>query len=318
MGALTLLITGATGYVGRATVAEARARGHRVVAVTRNAAAIPADWQADNGIEVLECDLSEGPGLAPACAAADVVLHLAASMSGDAAAHARDTLAATERLLAAMPADGRLVLLGSIAVYDMGRATAGDMITEATPLLEDDSPADTYARSKRAQERLVQASNIAQTILRAGAIFGPGRLWNAHVGLRVGGGVLRMASGGQIPLVHIATCTKALVNAAEQPAQAPINLIDEDLPDRKRFLAALVPAPRFVLPLNWRWVLPLGWLAARMRGEDRLPGLLRPAVLRARFLPVSYDNSRMRAALGLRQPQGFEALMHAAQDGDKA
>ena len=47
--------------------------------------------------------------------------------------------------------------------------------------------------------------------------------------------------------------------------------------------------------------------------RHRLPGLLRPEVLRARFLPLCYDNSRMRETLGLRQAKSFEALMHEAQ-----
>ncbi|TNF22705.1 MAG: SDR family oxidoreductase [Rhodobacteraceae bacterium] len=319
MGALTLLITGATGYVGRATVAEARRKGHAVLAVTRSDAAVPGVWREDAGIEVLTCDLAEGAGLEAVCARADVVLHLAASLSGDARAHARDTLAATERLLAAMPKGGKLVHLSSIAVYDMGAVAPGDLITETTPLIDVEGRADTYARAKRAQEVLVQQAardaGLRLTILRAGAVFGPGRLWNAHLGLPRGGVLLRLGNRGQIPLAHVSTCAQALVAAGERPATGPINLLDEDLPDRRRFLKALHPGPRLTLPLGWRWMLPLAGLTTRLAGPSRVPGLMNPAVLRARFLPVSYDNSRMREVLGLRQAQGFEALMHAAQNG---
>lgn len=322
MGALTLLITGATGYIGRATVAEARAKGHAVIAVTRSEGAVPSDWRGDNGIEVLVCDLAEGAGLEAACARADAVLHLAASMSGDAETHARDTLAATQRLLKSMPEGGKLVHLSSIAVYDMARAAPGDMITETSALLDEGSAADTYARAKLAQEALVQAaardSGLAVTILRAGAVFGPGRLWNAHLGLRKGGVLLRMATRGEIPLAHVSTCAQALIAAAERPATGPINVLDEDLPDRRRYLKALTNGPRLTLPLGWRWVLPVAGITSRLAGTERVPGLLRPAVLRARFLPVSFDNSRMREVLGLRQAQGFEALMHAALGGGTA
>lgn len=322
MGALTLLITGASGYVGRATVAEARARGHAVLAVTRSENAVPVGWRNDDGIEVLVCDLADGAGLDDACARADVVLHLAASMSGGAAAHARDTLAATKRLLAAMPDRGKLVHLSSIAVYDMARAAPGDLIAETSPLLDESSAADTYARAKLAQEVLVQKaaqdSGLAVTILRAGAVFGPGRLWNAHLGLRKRGVLFRMATQGEIPLAHVSTCAQALIAAAERPATGPINVLDEDLPDRRRYLKALRNGPRLTLPLGWRWVLPVAGVASRLVGPERVPGLLHPAVLRARFLPVSYDNSRMREVLGLRQARGFEALMHAAQEGSTA
>ncbi|MGW5134495.1 NmrA family NAD(P)-binding protein [Streptomyces sp. NPDC004135] len=57
-----ILVTGATGTVGRQVVAELLARGHRVRALTRDAAkaALP------DGVEVVEGDLTEPDGLAPA------------------------------------------------------------------------------------------------------------------------------------------------------------------------------------------------------------------------------------------------------------
>lgn len=318
MGTLSLLITGAAGYVGRHTVAEARARGHKVTAVLREVAAAPAAWRADPGITLLAGDLTALAELPEACARADAVLHLAASLAGDPSLQARDTLQATEALLAALPPEAKLVHLSSIAVHDMSRIEAETMITERAPLLAPDARADAYATGKAAQERLVTRASETQglrlTVLRAGAVFGPGRLWNAHLGLALGPVLLRLARRGQIPLCHVSTCAAALVTAAERPATAPINLLDEDLPDRHRYLACLADAPPLVLPLNWRGLMPLARLASAVLPRRRLPGLLRPEVLRARFLPVSYDNSRMRAELGLRQAQSFEALMHAAQD----
>jgi uncharacterized protein YbjT (DUF2867 family) len=57
-----ILVTGATGTVGRQVVAELLARGHEVRALTRDAAkaAFPA------GVEVVEGDLTAPDGLAPA------------------------------------------------------------------------------------------------------------------------------------------------------------------------------------------------------------------------------------------------------------
>jgi uncharacterized protein YbjT (DUF2867 family) len=57
-----ILVTGATGTVGRQVVAELLDRGHEVRALTRDAAgaAFPA------GVEVVEGDLTEPEGLAPA------------------------------------------------------------------------------------------------------------------------------------------------------------------------------------------------------------------------------------------------------------
>ncbi|MDO6730129.1 NAD(P)-dependent oxidoreductase [Marinovum sp. 2_MG-2023] len=317
MDRLTLLITGAAGYVGRHTVAEARARGHAVIAVVRNFAT-PKAWQGDDGITVLACDLSEPEGLNAAIARADVVLHLAASMSGDAAAHARDTIAATTALLDAMPDGGKLVQLSSMAVYDMSTVEPGEMLDESAALLTPGAPADAYALAKGAQEKLVadaaSKAALSLTILRAGAVFGPGRLWNAHLGFSLGPVLIRLGSQGQIPLCHISTCAAALVSAAERPATGAINVLDEDLPDRRRYLGCLKAGPKLTLPFSWRVMMPLALMAARLIPEARLPGLLRPSVLRTRYLPIHFDNSRMRRVLGLRQAKAFETLMHEAQE----
>lgn len=310
MGALTLLITGAGGYIGRHAVAEAVARGHEVIAVLRR------DVEMPEGVETLICDLADGgDALRNACARADVVIHCAASMSGDASAHARDTLQASETLMRAMPRGGKLVLLSSIAVYDFAALGPDDLLSEAAQLETNPACRDGYAAGKLAQEQLVTrlAKEHEQklTILRAGAVFGPGRLWNAHFGPTLGPVLIRMESRGELPLCHISTCVQALINAAEKPATAPINVLDEDLPHRDRYLNCLQNGPKLVLPLNWRWVLPLSHLLSFL--GPRRPGLLRPAVLRARFLPLTYDNSRMREVLGVRQAHGFEALLHEAQ-----
>ncbi|MGW1158477.1 NmrA family NAD(P)-binding protein [Streptomyces sp. NPDC002519] len=57
-----ILVTGATGTVGRQVVAELLARGHAVRALTRNAA--KADFPA--GVEVVQGDLAEPDSLIPA------------------------------------------------------------------------------------------------------------------------------------------------------------------------------------------------------------------------------------------------------------
>ncbi len=296
MGALRLLITGAGGHLGRASVAAALARGHRVRALTRRPADLP-------GAEPLICDLAApGPELTDALAECDVVLHLAASLTGNDALHARDTLAATRALYAALPAGLPVVLAGSMAVY-AGRA---GVIDEASSLEPEPAGRDAYARAKLAQEKIARAHpDNPTTILRIGALTAPGHEWNAHLGLCLGPVLLRLAGPGALPLVRSEDAARALIRAAEQAPNAQIlNIIGDNLPSATQYLAQIMQKPPLTLPLPWRALLPFATLARALRLP--VPGLLRPATLRYRFAPRAYPNTRAKRALGL-SSIGWEA-----------
>ncbi len=301
MGALSLVVTGAGGRLGRAVLEEALTRGHRVRALLRrDGTALP------EGAEPVLCDLAEpGPQLARALRGADAVLHLAGALTGDEARHVRDTIAATRALYRALPAAGRVVLAGSMAVYQ-GRAGPVD---EHSPLEPELAARDAYARAKAAQEEIARehaARAVATTVLRIGALVGPGSgrpAWRAHLGLFAGPLCLRLAGSGEVPLVGLGDAARALVLAAERPPPGKIevfNILAPDLPDARAALAALPPGarPALTLPLPWRLLLPAALVARALR--LRVPGLLRPATLRYRFAPRCYSNARACAALGWR------------------
>lgn len=265
-----------------------------------------------------------------AVAGADVVIHAAATL--DSANQQRDTLEATEVLLDAIgkaPAPPHLVLISSLSVY---AATAeGGTVTEATPLEQNPALRDGYCRAKLRQEQMATAAArtlAALTILRPGVLLGPGRIWNAHLGIPLGPVLLRLGTGGQIPLCQVAQCAEAVVLAAERkPSEIEIlNLVDDDLPDRTRFVAALRQAggpgqggwPRLVVPLPWQLFAAVAHMAQWLPGlAAALPGLLRLPSLRARMMPQAYDNSRARARLGWQPRIRFETALAAARLPDR-
>ncbi|MDQ2093157.1 NAD-dependent epimerase/dehydratase family protein [Rhodalgimonas zhirmunskyi] len=309
-----IAITGARGFLGRATVAAALARGHDVIALSRGKGAPLPDQVAD-----IPLDLADPTApLSDVLHSCDAVIHTAAAMSGDPILWQRDTIKATSNLLTALSKlspKPRLVLVSSIAVYD---ATA-TQITETTPLEPYPDARDGYTRSKLAQEALLANYAGEVWIARPGAIYGPGRLWNAHIGLHLGPLLLRLGNRGEIPLAGIAPTAQALVTMAETaPEQSPraVNLVDTDLPDRPRFLAALGPAaPRMTVPLSWRVLMPLARLAARIPGlAPRLPGLLQPRTLAFRMAPKSFPAARAQAELDWPSTH-FETALQTAQEG---
>lgn len=301
-----ILITGAAGYLGGAVARAALARGHAVRAVVRSGT-------APDGVETVRNDLADLPAAAFEGVAS--VIHCAASLSGDAAAQARDTVAATDRLtgLAARARVARMVLAGSMAVYS-GALPPGSTVTEDSPLEPFPEGRDAYLRARLAQEAAARAHRGAMGlwILRLGAVWGPGRLWNAHLGIPLGPVLIRIGAGGEVPLVHVDHAALAMVLAAETAPDGVevLNILDDDRPDRRSYVAALRRGggwPRIVLPL------PLGLFGAAARLGLPGPGLLRGPTLAARMRPLRYANAAARARLGWQPRHGFAEAMETAK-----
>ncbi|ANT60170.1 hypothetical protein AYJ57_07215 [Salipiger sp. CCB-MM3] len=319
-GTARILLTGATGFVGRAVLAEARVQGVELVAVLR--AAPPEGWAQMKGVTLCRADLSD-----PACVSelrkaaegCSAVIHAAAHLGGDAEAVEAATIDGTRHLLQAL--DGlplHLVLVSSIAVYDTARLSPGDAVTEKLPLEAVQTARDPYVAGKLAQEDLCRASGLPLWILRPGAIFGEGRTWNAHLGPALGPLLIRVGTKGELPLAHVGHVAKRLLQAARRAPGATqvLNIVDPDRPDRTRFLRAHAGSgwPKLVLPLPW----PLWLAAARILSPLRahLPGLLRVAPLKARMMPLRYPDRALLSALGPLSLPRFETLMaRALQEG---
>lgn len=322
MGTVTrILITGAAGFIGRRTVDAARAAGLHVRAVVRGS--VPAEWDSDPDIEVLRCDLAKPDAVAilrPGLNGVDAVIHAAAHLGGDALAHTTDTQAATQTLLAALRGSNvrRLVLVSSIAIYDTMTLAPNAILTEACPLESETTARDPYVAGKLAQERLCRAAATREGtdlwLMRPGAVYGPDRLWNGHLGPGLGPVLLLSGQAGQVPLCHVGHCSWALVAAAQKDAKdlQTLNILDDDLPDRDRFVAAMQQSgwPRYVLPLPWQ--ILLGGAKILRSVQTHLPGLLREPVLRARIMPLRYCNRALRTALGPHKGDSFDVLMARA------
>src|SRR6185369_6675413 len=120
-GAATMraLVTGANGFLGRHVVTALLARGIEVRAMVRPATRLDAlGWSSS--VEIFRADLRTSRDLPRAFEDVDVLIHLAAVVSGGEDAQFAGTVAGTERLLDAMAtvACRRLVLCSSFSVYN--------------------------------------------------------------------------------------------------------------------------------------------------------------------------------------------------------
>ena len=189
---MKLLITGASGFVGRHVVGEALERGHRVWAIVRPGSDLRnVAWAEHAGVTVAPLDLRQPAGLEELIAEVDAVVHLAAVMRGDIEAQRTGTVATTENLLKAMAetVGRRLVLVSSLSVYDYRRIAAFTELDEGSPIEEHPEEREAYCWAKLLQEDLVRRygreHDLAITILRLGVVIGPDRTWTDQLGLRV-------------------------------------------------------------------------------------------------------------------------------------
>jgi len=211
-------VTGATGFVGAHLVAALRARGTAVTALVRSPErAARLGWGPD--VRVVRGDLADRATLAAACAEADVVFHVAGSVSARSPAEFfRANRDGTARVLeaAAPHPPHRLVLVSSVAAAgpnQPGRPhETGD---EAEPVTE-------YGRSKLAAEDLVRGSDLPWSILRPPPVYGE---WDQEFltlfkTVRLGLAPVFGDGSQQLSMVYAADLAQALIAAAASPAAA--------------------------------------------------------------------------------------------------
>jgi UDP-glucose 4-epimerase len=305
-----VLLTGAGGFLGRATAGALTRHGHGVRALLRPSAA--PEPAACARVEVVRGDLRTAD-LDLALAGVDAVVHLAAHVQGDALEQLQGTVLPTERLLEAMARAGtpRLVLVSSFSVYDWGGRR--DELAEDAPLERWPLRRDGYAVAKTWQERLCRrhadAHGVALTILRPGFIWGRERPWVAGVGIQVGSTLVVNGPFRRLPLTHVESCADcvALAVGCDAAKNEIVNVVDGDDVRAWRYAAALVRscatgARRWIaLPYHAGLALAVvaRALARVLLGPDaRLPGLLVPERYRARFRSFRFPHRKAASLLG--------------------
>lgn len=307
---MRVLVTGATGFVGRAVVRGLAVAGFDTIAAVRRDVSLGA------GIETRRIgDLAEHDAWSGALDGVDSVVHLAARVhvmretaADPAGAFLADNCQGTRRLAVAAARAGvqRLVFLSSIKVN--GEATPNK------PFDEDDAPApeDAYGVSKWCAEQAlaeVAAGQAIETvILRTPLVYGPGvganflsllRLCDSRLPLPLGA-----VDGNARSLIFLDNLVDAIRCALTHSAAAGRTYLVRDGEDLstaglvRRLRHALgrsscmVPAPPAMLLLAAR-ALGKSAAAARLLGS------------------LSVDDRRIRHELGWRPPftadQGFAA-----------
>ena len=210
MKSMNVFITGATGYIGVATIAALNEAGHSVEALVRS------DRELE-GAKTVRGTLSDLDVLREAAARADAVIHLAA-------ADAETDRAAALAMLEAV--DGPYVHTGGVWVY-------GD----TDGVADEDSPQNPPAIVAW-RER-----NEREVLDKGGRLIMPGLVYGANAGLIpmfFGEGRIVGDGTNHWPLVHRDDLADLYVRALQAPAGARYGGVEPGAPTQREAVEALI------------------------------------------------------------------------------
>jgi 2-alkyl-3-oxoalkanoate reductase len=318
---MNLLVTGASGFLGQQVVRALLARGHQVRAMVRPATRLDElRWPA--AVEIVRADLRSARDLEPAFDGIDVLVHLAASVSGREEEQFASTVIGTERLLEAASHSScrRLVLASSFAVYDWS-AISGTL-DENSPI---ESSPDIYARDsysitkswqERIARRFAETHGWDLTVLRPGFIWGRQHAYLSALGQQVGPIHLVIGPTARMPMTHVENCADLFAIAATDSRACghTFNVVDGEGERIWSFLGEYLRATggrgvRIPIPYAVAFAVIRAAFATVFKRNDKLPQVLIPCRFESRLKPLRYTNQRAREILGWTPPLGFRECL---------
>ena len=304
---MRIVVTGANGFVGRATCANLLDAGHDVTALVRRAGTDSGTGESRVHERVIADDnfASLATGTSSSLAPADAFVLLAARvhvMHDNAA----DPLAEYRRVnvegslnvaRAALRAGAaRLVFVSSIKALGEGEP--------GRPWREDDqpAPADPYGVTKLEAEQALaafgQEHGMEVVILRPPLVYGPGVKANFEQMMRAVDRGVPLPLGGieaRRSMVYVGNLADAIRFVATRPEQTTgvFHVTDGDdlsVADMIRGLARALGKPARLLPVPASWLRAAGALTGRSAQIDRLTN------------PLRMDSTRLREGLGWTPP----------------
>lgn len=234
----SVLVTGGTGFLGRAICRELRAAGWPVKAISRT---LPPFSYRLPGVEYAAFDLADKISL-EALEGVAAVIHCAAETSGGKEDHWRNSIEATQKVLEAAAAAGvkRFIHISSLAVLKPGK-NSGRPLDETSPVDHDNLNRGPYVWGKAKAEVIAgsmsKQNGIDLKIIRPGPLVDfenfepPGRL-----GREAGPFFVVMGSRrSPLSVCGVRTVAKVIKNYLEDYGSAPslVNLTEPDVPSRR-------------------------------------------------------------------------------------
>lgn len=311
----TVLIAGATGFIGRKLVDELRAQKTSICVLGRDFSKISSLWPRGD-VPGRSGDIARAETLKDVCAGVHTVFHLASyaeevphDESED--PHWRVTVEGTRHFLEAAARSGvkRFIYVSSVKAMGEGGESCLDESSLAAPV----SP---YGRAKLEAERLVLEAGKQHGMrvcnLRLPLVYGRdnrGNIWRMIAAIDRGRFPPLPETGNRRSMVHVDDVIQALQLAAENPAASGQTYIvtDGQVYSSHQIYVAIYkelgrPAPRWTIPIGpLRAMASMGDMIGKIRGRGFI---FDSQVLEKLTGSACYSSEKIRTELGY-QPTRF-------------
>jgi len=216
----TVLITGATGFVGSRLVERlALGTGYKVKAMVHRFSGPGLARLARLPVELVLADLLDLDALGEAAKNCEFIVHCAYGSKGSAKLREEITISGTENVLKTAQQAGvrKVIYLSSAAVH--GRNPKSPIVDETTPFGNDD---DVYSVSKTEAEKLVwryhREYDLPVVVFRPTLIYGPyGDTWSARIVKEIQTGAILVNGGkGIANFIYVDNLIDAILLAMEK------------------------------------------------------------------------------------------------------
>lgn len=240
----SILITGASGLLGRALVERLRRDGESVRVLVRRPS---RHLEGLPSVQVVYGDLGDPEAVDRAVAGVRLVYHAGATMRGSWAEFEAGTVRGTANVVDACLKHGveRLVHVSSLSVLDYAARAERAVVDENAPVEPFPEKRGSYTRAKLLAERIVvdavRERGLQAVVVRPGQIVGPGYETASPYGtIALAGRWIAIGSGRlKLPLVHVDDVIDGLLAAAAQAdvCGAIFHLVDSAPVTQREYIA---------------------------------------------------------------------------------
>lgn len=301
----TVLVTGASGFLGSRTVAILSEQGCSVHALVRKTSR--TDHLRLPKVTIFHGDVGEAETLKSAFEGADYVIHTAADTGGSEEGGKLSTIQGTRNILALCEQYKvkKLVYISSCNVYGVADYRNDQVVTEESSLERFTEKRGHYTHAKLMAEQLVirvmEKGTVPIVCLRPGTIYGPGGdIYTPIMGFSFGKKFFVVIGDGRfvLPLVYVDNLVEAILVAMKKSNSTNkiYNVVDPIKVTKRDYMEGLI---KKLYPDSRTVYIPFTILKMIVYFQEKLFEAMkrRPFLTRYRLIssqkPILYDVSRI-------------------------